>query len=150
MRILIIATFIIFMANTFVNADVGSSSDSGFAKLSEKVIFCKSDSEHLALVNIFALKEAPAVLAETHEINRQRVYVLTARDVGSNLIVRGDNELINPAVNFDYKESDKKFTVVISKNALNEYQKKPFFVTVSYDSGQEIDIYCKAAVKPKN
>lgn len=144
MRILIIATFIIFIANVFAQADFSSPD------VSEKVIFCKSDSEFLGLVNVYKRKEAPAVLAEMKEFNKRRVYILSAKDDGANVIVRGEYELTHPSADFDYKESDKKFTAVVSKKTLAEYPKKPFVVSVNYDSGQQIEIYCEVAFKPKN
>ncbi|MGZ3771633.1 MAG: hypothetical protein ACXWRG_18330 [Bdellovibrio sp.] len=141
MRILIIATFIVFLFNALVKADVLAP------QISEKIFFCKSDIEHVGLINFYNNKETAAVLAEAKEINKTRVYILSVQDNGEDLTFRGESELINPLVNYEHHESDKKFTVVISKQAFND--KKPFFINLDYDSGDKISFYCKTAVKPK-
>lgn len=140
MRYLILLTFIIFMANTFAQASTTVLDHA------EKIIFCKSDSEHLGLLNIYLSHEQAILLAEAKEVSGYRIYVLSLEDVNNGVVFHGDHELVG---NDEIIPSNKRFTVGVSNETLENYEKHPFVAGLNYESGRYIELYCEAAVKLK-
>lgn len=115
----------------------------------DKVAICKTDSPRLSLVNFYLHKVTSMIVAEFQNTQQQtpteQFYSLNMEENKKLVILTTDKEIAATDFDLYFKNTNNKFTIHFTVDAVRNAEAKNFTSTLHFQDGASINLTCQRA-----